>query len=194
MRATINILKIVVGLIILLTVIIGYSNTSAPLYEFTCITNCLCSAVLCIDGVLSTFYQTSLPQVLYDITMACANTVLCTLAFELSGYNFFNFQGAFVFLHAINLILFLCLYLTQPTCQIKFMRLVVAPIGVILYALFDVIQFTFTGKLIYGLISPDAINCCSILVIGVLLYLFEVTIMYGVASIQQGLHTIQHKI
>lgn len=190
MRTKINIIKILVGMVILLTVVIGYSNTSAPLYEFTCITNCLCGTLLCVDGVLNIFCRRSLPHILYDMVLACANTVLCTLAFELSGYHFFNFQGAFLFLHAINLIIFLCLYLAQPYYKIKLVHLMVTPIGVMLYALFDVIRFAFTGNLVYGLVAPNYINCASTLMIGISLYIFEIAVMYGVSCIKQSLHSI----
>lgn len=183
-------LKIGIGLGILFTVVLGYATGIAPLFELTCISNTLGGLILIIDGLLN-YQKRNVPSQIYSCVITCTTTVWLTVCFEVSGYHFFNFQGAFLFLHGINPAILLIMYLlTFRTAQLNQKMIWYAPIIVMVYGLFDVMRFAITGKLVYGLVPTDILSIGTVLFIGIALYFFEVFISWVIAKLQQCAHAL----
>ena len=177
-----RIIEFCLGIFILGTVIFAYAPGAAPVFELTCISNSLCGITLCLDAIA----PKCVPWTWWHMLTTCISTVLCTVCFELSGYHFFNFSGAFLFLHAINPACMICMYMQKST-QTK-SKLWLVPTPVMLYALFDVIRFAITGKLVYGLVTPELLTILNAILIGCGLYAFELLIAWVLQTLRSTIH------
>ena len=178
--------EILTGLMMLTTVLLGYFPQPEIMYEFTCISNTLCSIILLTDGILR-YQNKQVPALIWQCALSCMCTVAITIAFELSGYHFFNFSGAFLFLHGVNPVIVIVLYIIANPKPMRH-HYFVAPICVMAYALFDIVRFAITGKLVYDLVAPEILNIWSVLLIGTGLYAVEVAIVYGISKLTQCTH------
>ncbi|MDD7428899.1 MAG: hypothetical protein SOU50_09270 [Oscillospiraceae bacterium] len=186
-KAIIKIVKIIVGLFILGTVFLGYNFHLS--YELTFISNSSCGLLLLLDGTVSLFKKKALPAFLYQLVLPCINTVFFTIIFKLFGWHDFNFSGMFFFMHGINPIIFLLMYLFFTELELKdkkdyVRRIFIAPAMIMAYALFDLIRFFITGELVYGLISADKLNFISVPLIGIGLYLLMAFMSYGLLDLK----------
>ena len=184
-----NILKIIVGLFILDTVLYGYNFDFSHAYELTFVSNTSCGLLLLIDGIVSLIKKKSVPIFLYQCVLPCINTVFFSVFFKLFGWHDFNFYGGFFFMHGINPVIFLVLYLFSTNLIIKdkrdyIRRIFIAPIMMMTYLLFDFIRYVVTGKLVYGLIATENLNYISVPLIGVVFYLLMAFMSYGLLDLK----------
>lgn len=183
-------IKIIVGLLIIGTVLWGYHYDPTYMYELTCISNFSCGLVLLLDGAVSLIKRRSLPIILYQIVLLCTNSVFITTVFtKILGWHDFNFSGMFFFMHAINPVIFFFIYLFFTKLEIRdnkdYLRKVfIAPAMMMAYAIFDLIRFIITGKLVYGLIAADKLDCISVPFIGIGLYLLMAFMSYGLIELK----------
>lgn len=61
----IGVLKIIIGLFMIITVIIGYLPEPEYIIELTCISNALGGILLITDGIINALKGTKIPSILY---------------------------------------------------------------------------------------------------------------------------------
>ncbi len=183
-----SIFKIFAGLVMIVTVLVGYIPEPQYLIELTCISNMLGGILLLIDGILN-ISKKSLPTNLYLNICLCILVVFFVCIGSLSGFYKFNFSGAFFFLHVINPILFVACYLffcNDTNKKIK--HILIAPILIILYLLFDYIQCNFTGAFVYGFVTPEQISLVYSAIIGIIIYMFMCLLAFGLLKANKHMH------
>lgn len=172
-----NIVKIMMGLLMLVVVFIGYIPQPEYLIELTCVSNTFGGLLLFTDGIFSITKKKTCPNSFYLNVTVSLFVVFFVCMGSLSGAYKFNFNGAFFFMHVINPIAFLIYYMlfvNEHDRKIKFA--LAAPTMTMTYFLFDYIQYKFTGKFVYGFIEPEKLTLAwaviAAIVIYALLYLF----------------------
>lgn len=188
-KSIIQIVKIVVGLFILLTALVGYNFHFSYMYELTFISNSSCGLLLLFDGIVSLIRKKALPAILYQFVLPCILTVFCTVFFKIFGWHDFNFEGMFFFMHGINPILVLAMYLFTTKLKLKdkkdyFRRIFIAPAMVMCYLLFDYIRFLITGNLVYGLVSTESLTFIKAAIIGIVYYASIAFMSYGLLDLK----------
>ncbi|MDE6596217.1 MAG: hypothetical protein K2K44_09435 [Oscillospiraceae bacterium] len=186
-RSIIKITKIVVGLFILFTVFTGYNFQLS--YELTFISNFSCGLLLLLDGTVSLIRKKTLPAILYQFVLPCILTVFCCIFFKIFGWHDFNFSGMFFFMHGINPVLALAMYLFTTKLELKnkkdyIRRIFIAPAMVMCYVLFDYIRFLITGSLVYGLVSTENLTFVKAAVIGIVYYSSIAFMSYGLLNLK----------
>lgn len=164
--------KFVAGLFIMGTTLWGYRFDVSHMYQLTFISNFLCGLLLLLDSIVNLMGQKALPTILYQLLLPCTNTVFFTVVFSLFGWHDFNFNGMFFFMHAINPIMFLLIYLFFTKLKLSskkeyIKRIFIAPAMIMAYIIFDFIRFLITGELVYGLITAGKLNYISVPLIGI---------------------------
>lgn len=186
-RSIIKITKIVVGLFILFTTFTGYNFQLS--YELTFISNFSCGLLLLLDGTVSLIRKKALPAILYQFVLPCILTVFCCIFFKIFGWHNFNFSGMFFFMHGINPVLALAMYLFTTKLELKdkkdyIRRIFIAPAMVMSYLLFDYIRFLITGNLVYGLVSTESLTFVKAAVIGIVYYASIAFMSYGLLNLK----------
>lgn len=184
-----KIIKIVAGIFIVLTAICGYFDPIGYLYELTFISNFTAGIVLLSDGVLGLTLDKNVPALIYQLVLPCIIAVFSTCAFALLGLFSFNFEGAFFFLHIINPPVFLLIYLFCVESRIEsrsdfFKNILISPLMVTCYLIFDLARFFITGYLVYGLIPTEMINAVSAVFIVIGFYLLMAFMSFGLIRLK----------
>lgn len=165
--------KILFGILMIVTAILGYGRLPRMyLAEFTFITNLLGGLLMTVDGILDEFGR-SVPMVLYlNVGTGILLVFLICLA-TLFTPNPFNYGGAFFFLHAINPVGFLLIYifLCKDDCFSRIKRLLVTPVLAIAYLIFDYILGSVRGFFVYGFVMPDMLSLPIAAAVGIAVFL-----------------------
>ena len=184
--------KILIGFLFIASVIYSYYDYTEWMFiEGTGISNLLAGIILIIDGILL-YKNKRVPIVIYQMEVGLIMTVYCVTTFltAFNIVNFFNFQGGAMFLHSINPLVFLMIYLLttriKENCIIKYS--ILAPIPFMIYLLFDFIWRQINGYYLYGLI-PDNTSIILIMLIGVLAYIVELLFNYGLIKLNLYIKT-----
>ena len=110
---------------------------------------------------------------------------------SLSGAYHMNFEGAFFYLHALSPVLFILCYILffndREGNAVK--KLLVTPVLMLLYLLFDFVLGKFRGSFVYGFFKPDEVSITDALIIGVVFYLM----MFAVGGLFLFLNKLVHK-
>ena len=173
-----NIVKIMMGLLMLVVVFIGYIPQPKYLIELTCVSNTFGGLLLLTDGIISITKRKPCPNSFYlNITVSLLVVYFVCMG-SLTGAYKFNFSGAFFFMHVIDPIAFLIYYMlfvNEHDRKIKFA--LTAPTMTMAYLLFDYMRYKFTGEFVYGFIKPEELTLAgtiiAAIVIYALLYLFS---------------------
>jgi membrane protein CcdC involved in cytochrome C biogenesis len=184
-----NIVKILIGFFIILSALVGYNFNPAYMYQLTFISNALCGLLLMTDGLVVMITKKSLPVILYQFVLPCILTSFCSVFFVIFGWHDFNFSGMFFFMHVINPVVVLAMYLFTTKLELKdktdyVRRIFIAPAFVVSYALFDYIRFLITGDLVYGLVSAENLTFINAFIIGVCFYASIAFMSYGLLELK----------
>ncbi len=184
-----NIVKIVIGLLIIVSVLLGYNFSFSYMYQLTFISNSLSGILLIIDGIVGLIRKKSVPAMLYQFVLPCILTSFCSVFFVIFGWHDFNFSGMFFFMHAINPFVVLAFYLFTVSINVKskknyLLRIFTAPALAMIYLLFDYIRFLNTGNLVYGLVSTENLTFIKALIIGVCYYASIAFMSYGLLDLK----------
>lgn len=188
-KTMIQIAKIIVGLFILSTALVGYHFQFTYMYELTFISNSSSGLLLVSDGIVGLVKKRSLPAILYQFVLPCILTVFCTVFFKIFGWFDFNFEGMFFFMHGINPVLVLAMYLFTTKLELKdkkeyFRRIFIAPAMAMCYLLFDYIRFLITGRLVYGLVPAESLTFGVAALIGIAYYASIAFMSYGLLDLK----------
>ena len=183
-------IKIVIGISMPIAVLIGYLPIPEYLVEFTCISNSLGGLLLVADGILN-LRGKSVPGVFYRNISVGIFFVFAICMGSLSGAYHMNFEGAFFYLHALSPVLFILCYILffndREGNAVK--KLLVTPVLMLLYLLFDFVLGKFRGSFVYGFFKPDEVSITDALIIGVVFYLM----MFAVGGLFLFLNILAHK-
>lgn len=188
-KSIIKTAKIIVGLFILLTTLVGYNFQTTLMYELTFISNFSCGLLLLLDGIVSLIRKKALPAILYQFVLPCILSVFCTVFFKIFGWFDFNFEGMFFFMHGINPMLVLAMFLFATELKFKdkkdyLRRIFIAPAMAMCYALFDYIRFLITGSLVYGLVPAERLTFIIAAIIGIVYYASVAFMSYGLLALK----------
>ena len=186
-----GIVQLVIGLMMLVTLLVGYLPIPEYLVELTSISNMLGGVLLTIDGILSICGKKNLSSNLYRAVCVCILTVFFICLGSLTGFYHFNFKGAFFFLHVINPIAFVGCYLLF--CNDAERRIVsvanfITPVLMLVYLLFDYIRCQFTGKFVYGFAEPDVLTFPYAVLIGIAVYIIMMLFSVCLLKVNKVLH------
>lgn len=186
----IAVLKIVIGISMPVAVLIGYLPILQYLVEFTCISNTLGGILLALDGFLN-LKGKNVPGVLFRNVAVGIFFVFAICMGSLSGAYHMNFQGAFFYLHAVSPVLFiLCYVLFFNDREGKtFKKLLVTPVLMLIYLLFDFVLGKCRGSFVYGFFKPYEVSITDALIIGAVFYL----LMFAVGALFLFLNKLAHK-
>ncbi len=182
-------IKIVLGILFIVAVIYSYYEIPQYLVEGTCVSNTLGGVLLIIDGVLE-FKDKRVPMLIWQMELGFIMTVylLCAV---LTGFKIhaFNFNGGFMFLHSINPLILLSIFLFTFKLDISngkeiLKRSFIAPVLIMAYLLFDLIRHQITGEFVYGLI-PNNSSIFIALIFGAGAYIGEVVLNYGLIRLKK---------
>ncbi len=160
-----NIVKMAAGLLMILSVLIGYMPQPEYLVELTCVSNTLGGLLLLADGILGITKNKNFPNSFYHNIAVSIFIVFLVCMGSFSGVYKFNFNGAFFFMHIIN------------------------PIMIMIYLLFDYIRCQFIGEFVYGFVDPKEITFFYAIIVGFVTYI----IVYLLSLCLFALNRLAHK-
>ena len=167
-----SVIKILIGLMMVASVIIGYIPEPELIVEFTCISNTIGGLLLIIDGILN-FKGKSLPGVLYLTVSVGLLLVFWVCFISLTGLYHMNYKGAFFLMHGSNPVLFLLMYFIfcddKPVNTWK--HLAVSPVLVLGYLLFDFVLGKIRGQFVYGFATPEELKLWIAAIVGIIVYI-----------------------
>lgn len=184
-----NIVKIAVGLLMIVTVLIGYIPQPEYLVELTCVSNTLGGLLLLADGIRNTAKKKKFPNSLYLNAAVSILMVFLVCMGSLTGVYSFNFRGAFFFMHVINPIAFIVCYIlfvNEQDRKIKFV--LTAPVMAGMYFVFDYIRCQFTGKFVYGFVEPKELTFFYAVITGFVMYIFMYLLGLGLFALNRLVH------
>ena len=167
------VIKLIFGALMVITAILGYSKLPLMYWaEFTFFSNLLGGILLITDGILN-LKGSSAPMVLYLNVGVGILTVFLVCLLTLFTPNPFNYGGAFFFLHAINPVGFLLIYilLCEDDCLSRIKRLLATPLLAMAYLLFDYILGNIRGFFVYGFAMPEMLPVPIAAVVGIVVFL-----------------------
>lgn len=166
-----NIIKIVLGVIFIVTVLIGYIPQPQYLVEMTCISNTFAGILFIADGILGMKSKKAIPSIAYLFLYIALIVVFTVCMGSLTGIYHMNFRGAFFFLHVTNPIAFFIMYfctVNERNEAIK--KCLYAPAFVMLYLLFDFILGKIRGEFVYGFVKPEDMGIIKTILTAIVLY------------------------
>ena len=190
-----NIIKVVAGLLMIVSVLIGYMPQPEYLIELTCISNTLGGVLLFADGILGITKKKICSNSLYlNITVSIFIVFLICAGSLFGSYNF-NFSGAFFFLLIINQIIFVCFYMIFVNEQGRKMRCVLmAPTMTMVYLLFDYVRYRLTGEFVYGFIENEEFIFTWVIVAAIITYAFMYLLSLSLFALNRFVHKREETI
>lgn len=181
--------KIIAGCFILFTVLAGYQFQFSYAHELTFLSNSFCGLLLLSDGIIGLTRKKTLPAMLYQMVLPCILTVFCTVFFKLFRWFDFNFSGMFFFMHGVNPLLVLAMFLFAVPLQRKEHKdnrrsILIAPAPAMCYLLFDYIRFLMTGSFVYGLVSAESLTFWKAAILGIVYYAALAWMSYGLLALK----------
>lgn len=190
-----NIIKVMAGLLMIVSVLIGYMPQPEYLIELTCISNTLGGVLLFADGILGIIKKKICSNSLYlNVTASIFIVFLICVGSLLGSYNFI-FSGAFFFLHIINPIIFVCFYMIFVNEQGRKMRCVlIAPTMTMVYLLFDYVRYRLTGEFVYGFIENEEFTFAWVIVAAIITYAFMYLLSLSLFALNRFVHKREETI
>lgn len=168
---------ICMGIMMLVTTGIAYlpGIVANGMYEFelTFLSNALTGLAFLTGGILGLVRKRELPRILYlNTTVLLALVFLTCMAF----LSEMNFSGAFIFLHVINPILAILVFviLTPDGSPLKRIEILSTLFFPIIYLVYAITYGLLSGNWLYGFINVDNKGVvfvsivCGIMAVGIL--------------------------
>lgn len=172
--------SIALGILFCGSALIGYMPIPEYAMELTCISNLCIGILLVCTGINILRNKKKIPGILYQMWLA-AILFVCII----SCVGHFNFQGAFFFLHLVNPLVFLVYYVIFIEDTPKGKKILLTPMPVMGYLIFDYIIGMVRGTFVYGIFEVHRIGLTAILGIACGVYFFVLMIAVITQSINQ---------
>lgn len=165
--------KYCIGLILVLSVIIGYIPEPQYIIEMTCISNFLLGLVFIISAVRLQRGKRDFPNVVYSMGLVTILLVFFICMGSLSGAYHMNFKGAFIFLHVLNPVIVLIYYLIfiDEKHNGRLRNILMTPFFAIAYLLVDYIVGTMINHYVYGFFEPGELTIPMAFLVGLVIYM-----------------------
>lgn len=180
-RLSINITKIIFSIFIIFVTLWQYRTKWEWWFEFTFISSIVMSCVILIDGIINIANKRLfVPSIIYELLMPCMFANFCTIIAAIF-IDWVNFKWPYIFLHIVNPLFAMATYIFTTKVKIKskfdyWLRILLSPIALLIYGLFDVIRFIYTGFYMYGLMPKSwpvsltmLLGTAIIMVLGILI-------------------------
>lgn len=178
--------SIALGILFCGSALIGYMPIPEYAMELTCISNLCIGILLVCTGINILRNKKKIPGILYQMWLA-AILFVCII----SCVGHFNFQGAFFFLHLVNPLVFLVYYVIFIEDTPKGKKILLTPMPVMGYLIFDYIIGMVRGTFVYGIFEVHRIGLTAILGIACGAYFFVLMIAVITQSINQKIREVR---
>lgn len=153
-------INIALGILFCGSVLIGYIPIPKYVIELTCISNSCIGILLFFTGINILRKKKNFPSIIYHMWLV-AILLVCII----SCVGHFNFHGAFFFLHLVNPLVFLVYYMVFIDDTKETRKILLTPIPVMIYLIFDYIIGILRGKFVYGIFEVNEITFSNIILI-----------------------------
>ena len=169
MKKVIAVCEIVLGILMPVMAIIGYFPEPELVVEFSCLSNVVTGIWLIIDGILK-LKGKKIPVRFFGNSCVGLFVVFAICMGSLTGAYHMNFKGAFMFLHVISPILVMLFYIIfcDDSEGKAIFKLLLNPVFLMVYFLFDFILGKSRGSFVYGFFTPEEVSIAGALAIGAL--------------------------
>lgn len=183
--------QFVIAVIMISTAIIGYLPEPQYVTELTFFSNILIGFVFLTSGIRSLLQKKEFPNLVYSCSLVTILLVFLICMGSLTGIYFFNFSGAFLFLHVINPLAVLAYYLfyINEKSHGRKTDVIFMPFIAIFYLLIDYIAGKISGSFRYGFFEPQELNIGGAFIVGLSIYLFLLLVGYIIFKLNSLLHT-----
>lgn len=188
------IFELIIGIIMLASALYTYIPQPEFMHELTFLSN-MAGGLLFLSGyVMRKVKQKELPHILYLTETVTISTVfLITVGGTVTGLANFNFSGGMFFLHAINPVLVVLYYVFfLGKRKYRFAYSALSPTFLMLYLLFDYIRFLITHELVYNLFPADELTILTVVIIGLLSYVFAAALGTAIWGMGRGVSIIRN--
>lgn len=177
--------SMVLGILFCVSVLVGYIPIPEYAIELTCISNMCVGVLLFCTGINLITKEKFFSSTIYHMLLV---TILLVCLVSCIGQ--FNFKGAFFFLHLVNPLVFLIYYIifVDDTKGIK--EILLTPIPVMIYLVFDYIIGMVRGNFVYGIFEVNEMNITLIISIGGSVYALVLIIAFVTYYINQKMRLI----
>ena len=116
--------------------------------------------MLLFTGISLLLKKKEIPSIIYHMWL-----VTIVLVCIISCVGHFNFHGAFFFLHLVNPLAFLVYYMVFIDDIKEIKKILLSPIPVMIYLVFDYIIGMLRGKFVYGIFEVYEMNLAIIVLV-----------------------------
>lgn len=176
-------ISIALGILFCGSVLAGYIPIPEYVIELTCISNSCIGILMLFTGINMLGEKKKIPSIIYHMWL-----VVILLVCIISCAGHFNFHGAFFFLHLINPLVFLIYYMVFIDDTKK---ILLTPIPVIIYLIFDYIIGMIRGKFVYDIFEVNEIDLINIFLIACGVYIFLLIIAVITQHINQKIRKVR---
>lgn len=153
-------ISIAIGILFCGSVLIGYIPIPKYVIELTCISNLFIGILLLFTGINMLTKKKKIPNIIYHTWLV---TILLVCIVSCVGH--FNFHDAFFFLHLVNPLVFLGYYMAFVDDSKNIKKVLLAPIPVMVYLIFDYIIGILRGTFVYGIFEVKEIGFATMFLI-----------------------------
>lgn len=178
-------ISIALGILFCGSVLIGYIPILEYVIELTCISNLFIGILLLFTGINMLGKKKIIPSINYHLWLV---TILLVCIISCVGH--FNFHGAFFFLHLVNPFVFLVYYMAFIDDSKSIKKILLTPISVMIYLIFDYIIGILRGTFVYGIFEVNEMDFATMFLIMCGVYIFLLMIAAITQYINQKIRTI----
>lgn len=153
-------ISIAIGILFCGSVLIGYMPIPKYVIELTCISNLFIGILLLFTGINMLKKRDKIPSIIYHMCLVMILTI-CIV----SCIGHFNLHGAFFFLHLVNPLVFLIYYIAFIDDTKSIRKVLLTPIPVMVYLIFDYIIGILRGTFVYGIFEVNEMGFATMLLI-----------------------------
>lgn len=153
-------ISMALGILFCGSTLIGYIPIPEYVIELTCISNLFIGILLLFTGINMLGKKEKIPSIIYHMWLV---TILLVCIVSCVGH--FNFHGAFFFLHLVNPFVFLVYYMAFIDDSKNIKKILLTPIPVMIYLVFDYIIGILRGTFVYGIFEVNEMGFATMFLI-----------------------------
>lgn len=183
----VGLIKVVIGVLITLSALYGYHFEFSN--ELTFISNFVTGIFIAVDGLILVIFRKPLPTFLYLLLLPAMLTDFASTVLTILHIKRFNLRKMFLFMHAINPIVVILVYLfltpkEETNKKRNLLKILLAPLLTMCYWLYDYIRFLRVGKLMYGLVPTNDLTFIVAMLIALAYYALVILLLFGLFKLK----------